>query len=197
MPKSIVFGISALVAIVAFSSRGGEIIFDTRPASSHDKAWEAERYPIGNGRLGAMISGGVEKESIQFNCDTLWTGDWNLSGAVGEKESVATDNTLGDYQNFGELEIEFINTPKSWSEISSYSRALDLRDAVHKVLYFKAGEYKNCSYSREAFASAPKDVLAFRFSAAEPFSAKITLEGAHAEDVLTQGASSLVFRASW
>ena len=193
MPKSIVFGISALVAIVAFSSRGGEIIFDTRPASSHDKAWEAERYPIGNGRLGAMISGGVEKESIQFNCDTLWTGDWNLSGAVGEKESVATDNTLGDYQNFGELEIEFINTPKSWSEISSYSRALDLRDAVHKVLYFKAGGYKNCSYSREAFASAPKDVLAFRFSAAEPFSAKITLEGAHAEDVLTQGASSLVF----
>ena len=33
--------------------------------------WSAEALPIGNGRLGAMIFGGVEKERIQFNEDSL------------------------------------------------------------------------------------------------------------------------------
>ncbi len=42
-------------------------------------AW-TEALPVGNGRLGAMIFGGVEKERIQLNEDTLWSGfpkDWN------------------------------------------------------------------------------------------------------------------------
>ena len=33
-----------------------------------------EALPIGNGRLGAMVFGGVERERLQFNEDTLWTG---------------------------------------------------------------------------------------------------------------------------
>src|ERR1019366_5344951 len=33
-----------------------------------------DALPIGNGRLGAMIFGGVTDERIQFNEDTLWTG---------------------------------------------------------------------------------------------------------------------------
>lgn len=37
------------------------------------KTW-VEALPIGNGRLGAMIYGGVEEEHIQFNEDTVWTG---------------------------------------------------------------------------------------------------------------------------
>jgi alpha-L-fucosidase 2 len=43
------------------------------------KEW-TEALPIGNGRLGAMIFGGVEKELLQLNEDTLWSGspkDWN------------------------------------------------------------------------------------------------------------------------
>ncbi len=43
-----------------------------------------EALPIGNGRLGAMIFGGVEQERIQFNEETLWTGeprDYNRKGA--------------------------------------------------------------------------------------------------------------------
>lgn len=34
----------------------------------------SEALPPGNGRLGAMVFGGVEEERIQFNEDTLWTG---------------------------------------------------------------------------------------------------------------------------
>src|SRR5262249_16706500 len=33
-----------------------------------------EALPVGNGRLGAMVFGGVTNEHIQFNEDTLWTG---------------------------------------------------------------------------------------------------------------------------
>src|SRR5215208_785833 len=33
-----------------------------------------DALPIGNGRIGAMIFGGIEKERIQFNEETLWTG---------------------------------------------------------------------------------------------------------------------------
>ncbi|OPH46652.1 hypothetical protein BC351_14290 [Paenibacillus ferrarius] len=43
------------------------------------KEW-TEALPVGNGRLGAMIFGGVEKELLQLNEDTLWSGppkDWN------------------------------------------------------------------------------------------------------------------------
>jgi len=33
-----------------------------------------EAIPIGNGRIGAMIFGGIENDRIQFNEETLWTG---------------------------------------------------------------------------------------------------------------------------
>src|SRR5580658_8277316 len=36
--------------------------------------WE-EALPVGNGRLGAMVFGGVAKERIQFNVSTVWTGE--------------------------------------------------------------------------------------------------------------------------
>jgi alpha-L-fucosidase 2 len=64
-----------------------------RPA----QRWSAEALPLGNGRLGGMVFGGVERERIQFNEDSLWTGGENPSGDYG---------TMGAYQNFGELFLE-------------------------------------------------------------------------------------------
>jgi alpha-L-fucosidase 2 len=43
-----------------------------------------DALPIGNGRLGGMIYGGVQEEHIQFNEETLWTGgprDYHREGA--------------------------------------------------------------------------------------------------------------------
>jgi alpha-L-fucosidase 2 len=37
------------------------------------KQW-TEALPLGNGRLGAMVYGRTENEMIQFNEETLWTG---------------------------------------------------------------------------------------------------------------------------
>src|SRR6516162_2301204 len=33
-----------------------------------------EALPVGNGRLGAMVFGGVERERLQLNEDTIWAG---------------------------------------------------------------------------------------------------------------------------
>jgi alpha-L-fucosidase 2 len=43
-----------------------------------------DALPVGNGRVGAMIFGGIEQDRIQFNEETLWTGaprDYNRKGA--------------------------------------------------------------------------------------------------------------------
>jgi len=58
------------------------------------REWAAEALPLGNGRLGCMVFGGVERERIQFNEDSLWTGDDNPSGEYGK---------MGAYQAFGDL----------------------------------------------------------------------------------------------
>ena len=48
--------------------------------------WE-EALPVGSGRLGAMVFGGVTEERILFNGDTLWTGgphDYARDGAIDQ-----------------------------------------------------------------------------------------------------------------
>ena len=50
------------------------------PATS----WQTEALPIGNGRLGAMIFGGVGRERIALNEESVWSGsriNWNRENA--------------------------------------------------------------------------------------------------------------------
>ena len=47
-----------------------------QPASGtgeRDSGW-VQALPLGNGRLGAMLFGGVEQERLQLNEDSLWSG---------------------------------------------------------------------------------------------------------------------------
>ncbi len=56
-----------------------QVLWYRQPASNWNEA-----LPIGNGRLGAMVFGGVEQDHLQFNEETLWTGeprDYNRKGA--------------------------------------------------------------------------------------------------------------------
>ena len=204
--KAVCGMILAGTSLAAFNAGAGltDVIFDNRPARETAQAWEALRYPIGNGRIGAMLTGGIARESIQFNCDSLWTGDSNLTGASGEKESVDTDETVGDYQNFGELTIEFGGLDGVTNDCT-YIRALDLSRAVHVVRMKKNAaplpssldSGKEAEIFREAFASAPADVLAFRFTSKKPFSAAIWLGGAHGETTDILSDSSLSFSGTF
>jgi len=78
------------------AAKADDILFLDRPAAN----WEKEAYPLGNGRLGCMVFGGIEEERIQFNVDSLWTGDENPSGNYRSPG-------MGWYQNFGNLYIAF------------------------------------------------------------------------------------------
>jgi alpha-L-fucosidase 2 len=121
------------------------------------KVWQTQALPIGNGRLAAMLFGGVHEEHIQFNEESLWIGDEQETGA---------------YQPFGEVFVEFAQT-----NATHYRRELDLERAVHGVSYDSGG----VNFRREAFASYPANVLVFRFTADKPGSltGTITLTDAH------------------
>ena len=153
-----------------------DVIWDDRPGSN----WESSWYPLGNGRLGCMVDGGVRKLRVQFNVDALWTGGENISSAVNDAESSKTDATMGNYQNFGELEIEFDGLPEG--EATDYRRELDISKATYSDS-FKVG---GVAIRRRIFASAPDDAV-FVETYMDPgdrpgsIEMSISLNGAHGE----------------
>jgi alpha-L-fucosidase 2 len=105
------------LALLAWLASAGSQTLLTRPATAGENPraaasvllsrqpaghWAAECYPVGNGRLGAMFFGGVEEEVIQFNEQSLWSGDNNWDGAYQ-----LGDHGFGNYRNFGELRLQF------------------------------------------------------------------------------------------
>jgi len=151
-----------------------------------------DALPIGNGRLGAMVFGGVFDERIQFNEDTLWKGqphDYVRAGASNhlaeirgllfagktkEAEGIAKTNFLSDpvrqkaYQPFGDLHLHFTGQ----TNISDYRRELDLDTAVARVTYRVGGVI----FTREAFASYLDNVIVERITADKPGTVSFTLE---------------------
>jgi alpha-L-fucosidase 2 len=105
----------------------------------------SEALPIGNGRLGGMVFGGVENERIQFNEDSLWVGDEHDTGA---------------YQAFGDLLVALA----PGGNVSDYRRELDLTRAVHTVTYTSGGVH----FRREYFVSQPAGVMVLHFTADQP-----------------------------
>jgi alpha-L-fucosidase 2 len=143
------------------------------------KDWSSEALPIGNGRMGAMLFGGVARDHIQFNEQSLWSGDNNWDGAYE-----TGDHGFGSYRNFGDVWIEFSKD----STAAGYRRALDLYTGIETISYTQNGQ----KYHREAFASQPDQVMVFRYSAEKgTLSGKITMSSAQGaktiagKDVLT------------
>lgn len=129
--------------------------------------WSAEALPIGNGRLGAMFFGGVQREVIQFNEQSLWSGDNNWDG-----EYETGDHGFGSYRNFGEITIDFTDK----SAFSNYSRSLDISNGIHQTEFIQ----NKIKVSREGFASYPDQVMVFEYkaNAKNGFSGTISLSSA-------------------
>ncbi len=150
----------ALLALVSAALFGGAALAeDSQTASgrfllwygSPAEDWEKQALPIGNGRLGGKIFGGVEKDRIQLNVDSLWTGDENTSGNYA---------SMGAYQALGDL---FIELP-GHGEYKDYRRELDIGTAIAGVSYSSKG----IRYRREYFVSRPAGVLVIRLTADKP-----------------------------
>ena len=160
-----------------------------------------EALPVGNGRLGAMLLGGVARERIQFNEHTVWTGEPHDYAHPGAYKHLATLRTLlfqgkqaeaeklgmeefmsvplrqKSYQAFGDLLLDFPNI--SENETSEYRRELDLDEAIASVRY----THRGVLHTREVFASWPAQVIVVRLSASRPGSVSLeaSLSAAHKE----------------
>lgn len=83
--KGLLIGLIAMVAYLNMQAQDLKLWY-SQPA----KEW-VEALPIGNGRIGAMIFGGVDTDRIQFNEETLWSGyprDYNKKGAYKYLDSI-------------------------------------------------------------------------------------------------------------
>jgi len=148
---------------------------------------EAEQFeealPIGNGRLGAMVYGRVEKDLLQLNEDSIWYGgpmnrinpeakkhlnevrELIFQGAIPEAEEMlrycfsGTPYAMRPYQSLGECQIE----EKEKGEVTNYKRELSLDTATAFVRYQKKG----VTYTRTYFCSAPEQVIAVEFTSSQ------------------------------
>ncbi len=144
-----------------------------------------ESLPIGNGRLGGMIFGGVEKDLIQLNEESMWTGhpvDRTTSGAykafqkAGEllfegqyvqAEQVIAEQFMGKrleggthtYQLLANLELEFDH-----DEFTNYKRELDLQTALATTQY-QSGD---TTFTRTYFSSPADQVVVLHLKSNQP-----------------------------
>lgn len=143
----------------------------------YEKNW-LEAFPIGNGRLGAMVHGEIHKERLQLNEESLWGGlpinDNNpgakenlpeirrliFEGKIAEAHALATKHLLSTpprvrfYQTLGNLNLNFADSGTA----TNYRRELNMETGIVKVTY----NMDDVQYTREAFASAPDDAIVLR-----------------------------------
>ena len=141
-------------------------------------------FPVGNGRLGAMVFGSVNRERIQLNEETLWMGGpretdnpealANLpevrrllfagrpreAYALAERKLMGRPWRLESYQSLADLRLNFDHE----GTISDYRRELDLDAAVARVSYRIDGVL----HTREVFASHPDQALVVRLTVDRP-----------------------------
>ena len=140
-----------------------------------------ESLPLGNGKLGALVYGGANNDSIQLNDITLWTGVPVNPNEGGEaykwipkirealfKEDYKTADSLQHYvqghnsefyQPLGMINIKDCNQ----GEFTDYYRELSLDNSLATVHYRRNG----IQYTKEYFASHPDKMIAIKLSASQ------------------------------
>jgi alpha-L-fucosidase 2 len=142
-----------------------------------------EAMPLGNGRLAAMVFGGIDRERIGLNEDTLWSGgpydpsvdvpietlneirELTFAGKLGDAQNLAGKlqghpNTQASYQTVGELRLTF----PSQVSVQTYRRELDLDTAVSTVSFIANAVH----FKREYFVSPVDQVIVVRLTADKP-----------------------------
>lgn len=151
----------------------------TKPA----KVW-TEALPVGNGRLGAMVYGGVQDELIQLNEGSLWTGGpvrthvnpgayENLQivrDALLKEENYAkayeyTKKMQGYYsESYLPMADLVIKQPFADTSVSTYYRDLNINDAIATTRFTVGGTV----FTRQVISSAPDQVVVIRFTSSKP-----------------------------
>ena len=145
-----------------------------------------EAYPIGNGRLGGMIFGGVRRERIQLNEDTLWggapytpanstslerlpqlrqhilDGDFDAADELAATSFMANPPCQTSYQALGDAYIEM--TDLGGLPVTNYRRELDLDSAMVSIRFAVLG----ITYHRRMIACPTRQVIAINLTADRP-----------------------------
>lgn len=171
----IVLSFSAIGCSAKDAADADNLLWYDAPAES----W-LQSLPLGNSRMGAMVYGGTQREEIQLNDETFWSGGPHnnnssrslerlnevrqliFDGKEREAEDIINkDFIVGPhgmkYLTLGSLFIDFDGI----GEVSDYRRELNLENAVNTTTYTSNG----VSYTRRAFASIPDKVVVERIEA--------------------------------
>ena len=191
------------------SSRGDMVLWYRQPAEK----W-MEAMPIGNGRIGAMVFGGIGAERIALNESSFWSGrphDYNDPNAIQyfpqiralvaqekfpEAEKMADAHFFGlpaaqqAYQPLGDLWLSF----DSSARVQDYRRTLDMETGVVTVRY-RVGDV---TFTREIFMSYPDRVMVVRLSADKPGSVSVDARlSSPYKDKTTGRPGALTMDGSW
>ncbi|WP_254062208.1 glycoside hydrolase N-terminal domain-containing protein [Acidobacterium sp. S8] len=201
--------------------KGAMQLWSATRQRSVDELWyrqPAERWlealPVGNGRLGGMVFGGLAKERIALSESTAWSGapsatDVNpealkhldeirqllFAGKYVEARGLCEKHLLGNAKSFGtnmplpELRFDFGET----AGVIGYRRSLNLDEAAARMSFVLGG----ARFSREVIASHPDGVIAVRLSCSKP--GQITFTAAFGAvtlpaDITTNGRDTLILR---
>ena len=209
-------GLVAVAAIVlAFSARATTVV--QVPDAAQNVLWYRapaanwnEALPIGNGRLGAMLFGGIVDERLQLNEETVWAGQkldrvnpkaadslpeirrLLFAGKPGEAEAIADKTIISvprrmpAYETLGDLKLRFqLDGPTS-----DYQRELDLDEAVARIRFRVGGT----TFRREMLATAVDQVLVVRLTSDRPNAISFTASMSRQRDASSrvEGNNSIV-----
>lgn len=140
-----------------------------------------EAFPIGNGRMGAMVFGGVATELLQLNEDSIWYGtpkdrvNPSAKQKLPEIRKAVDEGRIADASDLCALALSGIPDTQSHYEplcnlyilfdhadstYTDYSRQLDVEKSEVRIRYTKDG----VNYKRSVIASFPDRVIAYRIS---------------------------------
>ena len=150
-------------------------------------------FPLGNGRVGAMIYGNPHCEQIEINEESLWCGrkieeKYHASPEalaeirklifeerLQQAADLARATFLSDppvvrsYESFGEIFVDFFDK----SPFSDYRKELELSEAISRVSFVKSG----MKFQSECFVSEEFDALVYKlWNDGRPFSCKVSLK---------------------
>lgn len=158
------------------------------------KSWD-NASPIGNGRMGAMIYGGVSEERIALNEETIWAGGEKDTAAPKFREVInkvrekflANEPYEASQLLIGHFDSSFCTRIKSYQTAGElyikldtecgedYTRTIDLEQGIAEINYTENGK----AFKREYFASYPAGLIAFRFTGERKFHAEFRFEREH------------------
>jgi len=172
------FALFSLFPSLRAADASSSMLWYRQPAAQ----W-VEALPVGNGRLGAMVFGGIEQERIQLNEGTLWAGgpynpanpeakaalpeirrmiaagDYEAAQTLVQQHFMAKPMRQAAYQTVGDLLISMAGGDSA----REYRRDLDLDTATARTEFVM----RSVRYTREIFVSPVDQVLVIRLTAQE------------------------------